>query len=303
MYLQMYCWIVIGYLFVCSSYVYAQNPNEKSKISVDRNLTSFEGVDEKLSLWEFGGAAGVIDIANYPSSSQRNLITAALPYVVYRGEIFRAGDGNGARAVVIDKDNLEVGLSFGGTFSADSEDGTVREGMPELDFLLEIGPQAIYQIKKYQFKNGGNAQLKARLQVRTAFSTDFSTIENRGYVLNPVITYQQRGRLFKDTALSASLGVIFATEEFHDYYYEVSEQFITNKRAFYNAKGGYLGTKLALSLSFPITDSIRAFVGVGSQLYSGSVNKNSPLFEKDVTYSASFGLVWRLFKSDRKANW
>jgi outer membrane scaffolding protein for murein synthesis (MipA/OmpV family) len=300
---QVYHCLVIAYLLIFSSSLYAKETGADNKLSVDRNLTSFEDIDEALSLWEFGAGAGIIDIANYPSSSQRNLISAALPYVVYRGDIFRAGDGNGVRAVVIDKNNLEIGLSFGGAFSADSEDDTAREGMPELDFLLEIGPQAIYQIKKYKFKNGGNAHLKARLQLRAAFSTDFSTIDNRGFVLNPVITYQQRGRLFKETALSASIGLVFATEKFHDYFYEVSEQFITDTRSSYNAKGGYLGTKLALNVSFPISNSIRGFVGIGAQLYSGAVNKNSPLYEKSVTYSAALGFVWRLFKSDSKANW
>lgn len=303
MYLKVYRCIVIGYLLIFSSSIYAQETDATTKLSVDRSLTSFEDVDDALSLWEFGAGAGIINIANYPSSSQRNSISAALPYIVYRGEIFRAGDGNGVRAVVVDKNNLEIGLSFGGAFSADSENGTAREGMPELDFLLEIGPQAIYQIKKYKFKNGGNAHLKARLQLRAAFSTDFSTINNRGFVLNPVITYQQRGRLFKDTALSASIGLVFATEKFHDYFYEVSDQFITDTRSSYDAKGGYLGTKLALNVSFPISNSIRGFVGVGAQFHSDSANKNSPLYEKDVTYSAALGFVWRIMKSDRKANW
>lgn len=303
MYLQIYRCFVIGYLLTLSPYIYAQDSDDTTQISVDRSLTSFEEADEPLSLWEFGAAAAIIDVPNYPSSSQRNTIAAALPYVIYRGEIFRAGDGNGARAVIFDKDNFEMGLSFGGSFSADSESGTIREGMPELDFLLEIGPQAIYQIKKYKFSQGGNANLKARLQVRAAFSTDFSTINNQGLIINPVITYQQRGRLFKGTALSASIGMVFATERFHDYFYEVTDQFITDSRSAYDAKGGYLATRLALNVSFPINDNIRGFVGIGSQLHNNSANKNSPLYEKDVTYSASLGFVWRLFKSESKANW
>ncbi len=303
MFFQSHRNIVIGLLLICSPYLYAQEPKNTEEVSIERSLTGFENVDEALSLWELGVGGGYINVANYPSSSQRNSITTAAPYVVYRGDVFRAGDGNGVRAVVVDKSNLEIGLSFGGAFSADSESGTVREGMPELDFLLEVGPQAIYKIKDYTFKNGGNARLNAQLQLRSAFSTDFSTINNRGFVLNPVITYEQRGRLFKGTALGASVGMVFATEKFHDYFYEVPDQFITNQRTSYNAKDGYLGSRLALNLSFPISNNIRGFTGIGMQINSGSANEDSPLYEKDVTYSVGLGFVWRVYKSDKKASW
>ncbi len=307
MHLKGYSSIALSFLLLCSANSSANTDTENGidveKMSVERTLTGFEDVDEALSLWELGVAGGAIEVANYPASSQRNSVVAAAPYVVYRGDIFRVGDGNGVRAVVVDKNNLEIGMSFGGAFAADSKNGTAREGMPELDFLLEIGPQAIYKLKDYKFENGGNARLNARLQFRSAFSTDFSTIDNRGYVLNPVITYQQRGRLFEGTALSTSIGMLFATERFHDYFYQVSDEFVTDTRPAYDAKGGYLGTRLALSVSFPMSDSLRGFVGVGAQIHSGSANEDSPLYEKDITYSASIGFVWRLYKSERKAGW
>ena len=303
MYFQHHLNIALSLLLIFSPYLYSQELENNKEISVDRSLTGFENINEPLSLWEFGIGGATIEVANYPASSQRNFIAAASPYAVYRGDIFRVGDGNGLRAIVVDKSNLEIGLSFGGAFAADSENGTAREGMPELDILLEVGPQAIYRIKDYSFKEGGNAHINARLQLRTAFSTDFSSINSRGFVLNPVITYQQRGRLLKGTALSASFGMIFATERFHDYFYEVPEQFMTNQRTSYDAKGGYLGSRLALNISFPISNSIRGFAGVGTQIHNGSVNEDSPLYEKDITYSASLGFVWRLYKSKKKANW
>ena len=303
MYFQNHRNIIIVLLLVYSPFIYSQESKKTNKVSIERSLTGFENIDETLSLWELGVGGGYINVANYPSSSQRNIITTAAPYVVYRGDIFRAGDGNGVRAVVVDKSNLEIGLSFSGAFSADSENGTVREGMPELDFLFEIGPQAIYKIKDYTFKNGGNARLNAQLQLRSAFSTDFSTINNQGFVLNPIISYEQRGRLFSGTALAASFGLVFATERFHDYFYEVPEQFITSQRISYDAKGGYLGSRLALSLSFPISKEIRGFTGIGMQINSKSANEDSPLYEKDVTYSVGLGFIWRFYKSNKKASW
>ena len=271
--------------------------------SVDRDLTGFESLEEAQSLWEFGVGGGIGEVSNYPASSERNFIALAAPYFVYRGDIFRVGGGSGVRAVVVDEKDYELDFSFGGAFSADSEDNTAREGMPELDFLFEVGPQLVYRLKDFEFEGGGNARLNARLQARAVFSTDFSQLDDRGFVFNPVITYQQRGRLFEGTALSASIGMVFATERLHDYFYQVADEFATTDRQQYDAKAGYLGTELGASFSFPIAENIRGFVGAGMQIHSGSANEDSPLFEKDITYSFGLGFVWRLYRSEAKASW
>ena len=267
-----------------------------------RNLTGFEALDEAQPLWEFGLGGGVGEVPNYPSSSERNFIGLAAPYVIYRGDVFRIG-GGGARAVVVEENDFELDISFGGAFSADSDENTAREGMPELDFLFEVGPQLIYRIKDFEFANGGNGRLNARMQARAVFSTDFGRIDQRGYVLEPTFSYQQRGRLFKDTGFNASLSFTFASEKLHDYFYQVDQQFVTDTRAAYNAQSGYLGTEVSLGLSFPIGEQARGFVGATVQLHSGAANTDSPLFEDDLTYSVAAGFVWRLYQSETRATW
>jgi len=304
--------LATAFSFTLSSFAFSQTSNDVSpqdlvssneNASVDRNLTGFEALNEAQSLWEFGFGGAVGEVANYPASSERNLIAIAAPYFVYRGDIFRVGGGNGVRAVVVEEKNYEFDLSFGGAFSADSEDNTAREGMPELDFLFEVGPQAVFKLKDFQFEGGGNGRLNARLQARAAFSTDFSRIDKRGFVFNPVLTYQQRGRFFEGTALSASIGAVFATEKLHDYFYQVDDAFANELRDSFDAKGGYLGTELGVSFSFPLAENIRAFVGGGAQIHTGSANEDSPLYEDDITYSVAVGFVWRLYQSDAKASW
>ncbi|MDM7859213.1 MipA/OmpV family protein [Alteromonas sp. ASW11-36] len=267
-----------------------------------RDLTGFEGLDEAQPLWEFGVGGGVGEVPNYPSSSERNFIGLAAPYVIYRGDVFRLG-GGGARAVVVEENDFEFDISFGGAFSADSDENTAREGMPELDFLFEVGPQLIYRVKGFEFANGGNGRLNARLQARAVFSTDFGRIDQRGYVLEPTLTYQQRGRLFKDTGLNASLSFTFASEKLQDYFYQVDQAFVTDTRAAYDAQSGFLGTELSVGFSFPIGEQARGFIGGGLQWHSGAANTDSPLFEDTLTYSIAAGFVWRLYQSETKANW
>ena len=289
-------------IFMSVFFIFPAIANEGDESPV-RELTGFESINESQPLWEFGVGGGAIEVANYPASSERNLIALAAPYVVYRGDVFRVGGENGLRAVVVETSDFELDLSFGGAFSADSEDNSSRSGMPKLDFLFEVGPQLIYRIKDFTFTQGGDGRLKARLQARAVFSTDFNRIDDRGFVIEPTLSYQQRGVLFKEASLRAAFSLNFSTEKLQDYFYQVDPEFSKEKRVQYDAKGGYLGDELSLGFSFPIRKNIRGFLTGSAQLHQGAANKNSPLYEKNITYSIGIGFVWRLYESEAKASW
>jgi len=292
-------------MFSFSSFsIFAQdNSNDSDSESLDRNLTGFEGLNEAQPLWEFGAGGVALSVANYPASSERNFIALAAPYIVYRGDVFRVGGGHGARAVVLEKNDIEIDLSFGGAFSAESEDNTVREGMPELDFLFEVGPQLIYKIKDISFDGGGKARLNTQLQTRGVFSTDFRGVDQRGYVIEYILSYQQRGVLFEKSGLNISFSMTYASEKLQDYFYQVDSSFATDGRAQYDAKGGYLGSELSVGLSFPIVENIRGFFGGSVKFHQGAANIDSPLYEKDITYSLGVGFIWRFYQSEAKASW
>ena len=281
----------------------AQTQDEQTDTSPNRNLTGFEALDEKQPLWEVGVGGGAIEVPDYPASGERNTVALALPYAIYRGDIIRIGGQGGARAVVVENQKLELDISFGGAFAADSDDNTVREGMPELDYLFEVGPQLIYKIQDYSFNGGGNARLAAQLQTRAVFSTDFGHIDARGYVFEPTLRYQQRGVFTPDTGFSLSARMTWATEKLHDYFYQVTPEFETGFRPAYNAGGGYLGAEVSAGLAFPVMKNLRGFFGASMQLHHGASNEESPLYEKDVTYSVGVGFVWRGYKSEAKASW
>ena len=276
---------------------------EQVKESPNRDITGFESVGETQPLWEFGVGGGVGNVPNYPASSERNFIALAAPYAVYRGDVLRIGDGSGARAVVVEKSDFEFDISLGGAFSANNEDGGVRDDMPDLDYLFEVGPQLIYRISDFRFHNGGSGRLNAQLQTRAVFSTDFSAIRHQGYVIEPTLSYQQRGRVFKDTALRITLSAVFASERLQDYFYQVDARYVTPDRPAYDAQAGYLGAELSAGISFPVNNNIRAFFGGAIQVNNGAKNHHSPLFEDNITYSAGLGFVWRAYESEQRANW
>lgn len=258
--------------------------------------------DDMLPVWEVGAFAAAFDSPVYPAAGQRQSNVIPAPYLIYRGETLRIGEGSIARAVAIDKDWYELDLSLAGSFNANSEDNEARVGMPDLDFIFELGPQLRMRLSKFEFEQHGKAELFLNLQARAAFSTDFSGIDKRGYVFQPVLSYRQRGWLSEKTALSFSLSPIWATEKLHDYFYQVGNDFITDQRQAYDAKSGYLGTNFSVGVSFNATEDIRIFTFARASLHTGSANENSPLFKNNSTYAYGVGMVWRLWESNGRVS-
>lgn len=183
-------WGLICFSVFFSNGIFAE---DDASASPNPNLTGFEARDESQPLWEFGVGGGAIEVPNYPASSECNFIAIALSCLIDRGNVFRVGGGGSAQTVVVEKSNFDIYLSFVGGFSAYSEDKSARAGMPELDFLFEVRPQLIYKIEDFDFNNGGTSPLNACFQARAIFATDFEHINQRSYVFEPMLAYQQRG--------------------------------------------------------------------------------------------------------------
>ena len=274
-------------------------------VAKSNNIKAQQGItleDDMLPVWEVGAFAAAFNSPEYPAADQRQSNVIPAPYFIYRGETIRIGEGSIARAVAIDKDWYELDLSLAGSFNANSEDNEARAGMPDLDFIFELGPQLRVRLSKFKFEQHGKGELFLNLQARAAFSTDFSGINKRGYVFQPVLSYRQRGWLSEKTALSFSLSPIWATEKLHDYFYQVGNDFVTEQRQAYDAEGGYLGTNLSVGVSFNATENIRIFTFARASLHMGSANENSPLFRDKSTYAYGVGMVWRLWKSEQRVS-
>tara|TARA_B110000908_G_scaffold141300_1_gene168833 strand:+ start:250 stop:1152 length:903 start_codon:yes stop_codon:yes gene_type:complete len=258
--------------------------------------------DDIRPVWEVGVFAAAFSSPEYPGAGQRQNNVIPAPYFIYRGETLRIGDGSIARAVAIDRSWYELDLSLAGSFNANSEGNEARLGMPDLDFIFELGPQLRVLLSKFEFELHGKGELFLNLQARAAFSTDFSGFNKRGYVFQPVLSYRQRGWLSEKTALSISLSPTWATEKLHDYFYQVDSDFVTEQRSAYDAESGYLGTDLSVGLSFNATEDIRIFTFARASLHSGSANEDSPLFRDKSTYSYGIGMVWQLWESEEKVS-
>jgi MipA family protein len=98
-----------------------------------------EGVQKPL--WEAGIAGFGLTGPAYPGADDDVGRGLVLPWFIYRGPVWRAAGGTlGARVAKTAFAEFDIGL--GGALRASSDDVKVRDGMPDLGFLLEFGPRA-----------------------------------------------------------------------------------------------------------------------------------------------------------------
>jgi outer membrane protein len=248
---------------------------------------------EQRPLLELGIAGGGGYTPDYPAAEQSRLRGIVTPFLIYRGELLRS-DERGARLRAWLARGIEFSLSASGAFPASSRDNRAREGMPDLDWIGEVGPTLRFTLWR---DPDAPRRLVAETPVRAVFSTDLTAIRFRGWVFNPDIAWEQRNLFIPGSRLRIGLGVVFATERFMDYFYEVAPEFVRSGRPAYNARGGYLGTRLQFSYRIPITDRLSVIAGGRVENFTGAANDDSPLFRREMNYSVAAGFSWTLYRS------
>ncbi len=251
------------------------------------------------ALWELNIAAFGRYGPSYPASedSQGNFVP--LPFPVYRGTFLRIGDDTDSpiRGRIFRTDRIKLDIDFNLVFGSESDDIAARTGMPDLDLLLELGPEL-----ELQFVDRGWLAADAFLafQVRGAFSWEGLDPAYEGLVYSPELKFTRK---FGDSGREAKLRITptFATDGYMDYYYAVAPAFATAERPEFSAGGGYLGTEIALSLRIPVARRLELWGGIRQGFYSGARNEDSPLFTDTATTTFYGAFMYRFWESERRA--
>ncbi len=248
--------------------------------------------------WEFGVGGGFSSGFDYPASSETSNRGIALPFFIYRSSIFRAGDG-GVRAVAIEKPRFTLELSTGGSLNANSDGNSAREGLPDLDFLFEIGPRFQLRIMDTVLPTGERIQGRFTADLRAVFATDFGSLESLGGVADIGVGFNMTNIRGSGITVLTGLDVTFASEKLQDYFYQVDPEFVTADRAFFDSRAGYLETTLFAGFAVQPFDSVRVFTGFIKGFFHGAANEDSPLFEVNEQTRFALAVVWTLATSDK----
>ncbi|TJY65007.1 MipA/OmpV family protein [Sinimarinibacterium sp. CAU 1509] len=249
-----------------------------------------------LPRWEAGIAGAAFTVPDYPAADEYRSLALPAPYFVYRGRVLRA-DEEGSRLRRRLGANLELDLSGGGALSSDSSGSDARRGMPDLGYLLELGPN----LRLTYPGPAHDSAVVVNLPVRGVISVGDGGLNWRGAVLAPELAYRADRYLDSRLGIWLSLATEFGSGALQRYFYEVAPRYATVDRPAYDADAGYLGSSLGLRGAYTLTPRLRLFASVRYYAYSGAANQDSPLFRRDDGYTAAIGLSWTVLQSSKRA--
>jgi outer membrane scaffolding protein for murein synthesis (MipA/OmpV family) len=252
------------------------------------------GADKPL--WELGAGFTVLDFPDYRGSDERTTYAWPIPYAIYRGKILKA-DRDRIRGLFFEADRVNMQLSIRGSVPVDSSSNSARQGMPDLDPTVEIGPSL--EVKLYRSADS-DIRVDLRLPARTVIATDLRHSHNVGWVFQPQINVDFRNTpLGEDWNLGFALGPLFGDKRYHNYYYGVAPEFATSQRPAYVAQSGYAGGQAIGSVSRRFQRTwFGAFVRWDS--VSDAVFESSPLIRQQNSFAAGFAITWVLRESQQR---
>ena len=248
-------------------------------------------------MWEAGIGIGVVGAPDYRGADEGRGYVLPLPYFIYRGERLRV-DRRGIRGELLGTARASFELSANLGPPADSDENAAREGMPDLNPTVELGP--VLDVLLRESVDGGR-RLSLRLPLRAAIATDLEHAEYIGAVFLPHLALDLRNvGPAQGWNLGLSAGPIFATDGYHDYFYAVPPEFARPGRPAYDAPGGYSGVSVGVTISkrFP-KHWIGAFVRYDN--LHGAVFADSPLVRTHHAVIAGFGISRIVAQSARPA--
>ncbi len=229
---------------------------------------------------------------------QRGDITYALAVDPYRGEVLRA-DRDGLRAEFLKSDRIEFNFSGGLGLPVNADRNLARRGMPEIGWVLEFGPAMNVKLAT---SDDGHHDLQLRLPVRAAFALD-GGVDYVGTLFAPNLRATFRNVAWAGgTQLRVSTGPVFATADYHRFYYGVEPQFATATRPAFEPKAGYSGWDLSASAA-RIVGNWRLFAFSGVDLINGARFEDSPLIRRSGNWNVGLGVAFVIASSGERASY
>jgi len=277
--LSFYCFKLFGYQL---------DQDNISVIDFQKEINLNPNIEKKNEYHlQLGLGAGYGIVPHYPASNQSSSKSIILPIIIYRGDILKSDQEEGTRAELFRHQELDINLSFGARFSNDSKDNIARTGMPNLNYIIEVGPSLNYKL----FRERNKRMLTFQAPLRFTSETDFKYFNYLGLVFEPEIKLQMFNFLVDKLKYTSSLSVEFYSDRVANYFYEVESKYATNDRFSYEAQPGLSTLTLGQSFTYDF-NQFKLIAGVNFNNYSFSVNKNSPLYKSQNDYSVFTALAW-----------
>lgn len=240
----------------------------------------------KKAQWEIGVGLAVMDIPFYPGSSQGETYVFPIPHFLYRAEKLEID--NGIEATFYRTEKIRFNLSADFAVPVNSRDSDARADMPDLDTVIQLGPSLEITLAGDRFKP---SHLRLELPVRAAIATDLSSADSIGWLFEPRLTYETRRPYKTGFTYLVSAGLRFATEDLHQYYYDVDAAFVTPERSQFESQAGYSGL-FADYIANWRSENFIYWALLRYQNLQGAAFEDSPLVEQNDYLLIGAGVTW-----------
>jgi outer membrane protein len=251
-------------------------------------------VAEALTLprWEVGVGVAALNLPDYRGSDERRGFVSPLPYLVYRGDTFKA-DREGARVELFGSSDVHLDFYLGGNLPVSSSRNQARQGMPGMKGALDLGPALDIRLTEWPDEK---LVVKLRLPVSYGFTLG-KPGQSLGWQTSPTLNLYTRDFMgWGGWGSSLKTGPLFGSHQRHAYYYDVQEAYATADRPAYKSSGGYSGWQLGAAVNKRFERfSLGAFLRYDN--LSGAAFHDSPLVKTRHYAMGGVALIWVLGES------
>lgn len=236
--------------------------------------------------WELGAGLAGFDIPLYIGSAQNKQYLVPVPYIKLKSKYLEIGEG--VKGFLFTSPTMRLDLSADAGVPVRSNDSIVRQGMPNLNTVLQFGPSLEITMSG---SRTGLEELRLEFPVRLALATDIKHTENIGWIFEPRFTYESRREHKQGIAYSATFGLRYATRDYHAYYYDVDPAYATPQRPVFASDKGYSGLITNLVASWRDENMIY-WATLRYRNLNNAAYENSSLVEVKDYYLFGAGVTW-----------
>ncbi len=252
---------------------------------------------ERKPTFEFGVAAAALQVPAYPSSSVKNNRFFGAPWLIYRGDRLQVKEG-GVELNAFQSKKLIVDLGIGAALGSDATDTPLREGLPDLDFILQLGPRFTVPLSD-KTVDGIRTRFNWVSALRFAVSTDFRSLDFQGPLATTELQFRKTGFKNNNLEFNASVSATWLGDQLMDFFFSVDPEFATLDRPAFDADAGFLGVELNAGIVYKPTPKLTTALVLGVTSHEGSGIDESPLFEDTLTTQALVAFSYTIFQSKR----
>jgi outer membrane protein len=254
-----------------------------------------DGQAADLPKWEVGLGVGALRYEHYPAANQFTEVALPFPTFTYRGDVLRADDRGGAKVFLLQQPTLRLQLGGVAFPPLHSSTNTARDGMDDLPLLVGVGPQVVKEITE---------ELTFKVGVYQALAAEFISLKTSGAIGELDLTYRKKFDLrgsdaifgIDETTSSVSIGLMAASKEVTELYYDVPKEKATSTRTTFDANPGVLQSQINYFQSVQ-RGNLAFYLGLRVADYTLSSNRESALYRSDQLFTGLAGITYTFYKS------